>query len=364
MPPESEGPRPPHHADDQPEVIEGQFRVLDSQPPRPRPGLRPTPRTGFPFTMPGEQQSALRNPYVLAGLAVGAAILLAVFVVVVFGGGGSGSGSGGSNGDGNGGGSSLLTPGPGRGVAARSIATATVREGPDATSTELGTLRNGRDVEVIGRSADSKWFAIYYPPGSQLQGWVPASALRVPGDPAVLQVIAVTPVSRPTIAIPTATREPAATETPSPTPTGTATPAGGPDLMPSIVAGTCQVGVRLLVNVRNVGTVPLTERAISVLVQTPEGVQRQLVSTSPVTLAPGASRDIDTNYVVQERIIVILDPLGTLGDSNTGNNRADCVVSVTPTPTGATVVPSPGVSPTASPVASPTPTRTPTPVGP
>ena len=319
---------------------------------------------------PADDQSLLRNPYVLAGTAVAGAILLAVLVVILFGGSG---GSAGTN-DPSQPGVAIdpLTPQPGSGLAARSIATATVREGPSPEYLEIGTLRSGQDVDVIGRNQEATWFKIFFPPRSALQGWVPASALRIPeasinGIPVALS----TPIPRPTILIPTSTPEPPAPATPTPaasatpTPALSPTPSVGPDLVASAAPGTCNVGARLIVNVRNNGPQEITNRTIAILVQTSDGVQRAFVNTSPMTIAVGATISIDTTYTVTERVVAVLDPLGTLGDQNVSNNRVDCVVGPVATPTR------PGVSPTnpASiatapppfifPPPIPTPTRTP-----
>jgi len=292
-------------------------------------------------------QAVLRNPYVLAGIAVTGAILLAIVVVVVF-----GSTGGGASGDDNSkssGQSDLLSPGTGRGIAARSIASATVREGPGLDYQALGELTRNQDVEVIGRNADSSWFSIYYPPGSNLKGWVPKTALNLSGDEvSAVPLTAVTPLPRPTVIQPTAPPEP--TRSPeTPTPASTPTPAGGADLMASAVPGTCQLGQRLVISVRNNGpAAQATPRAITVLVQTPDGAQVALVSSVPVALQAGQAIDIDTNYVVNQRVVVVIDPLQVLGDPNPANNRVDCAVVIIPT------VP-PGFG-------TPVPFRTPTPI--
>lgn len=44
-----------------------------------------------------------------------------------------------------------------------------VRSGPGTKYTILGTLAKGDVVDAIGRSADSKWYVIMYPPG---MGWI------------------------------------------------------------------------------------------------------------------------------------------------------------------------------------------------
>jgi hypothetical protein len=314
---------------------------------------------------PEPEQAMLRNPYVLAGTAVAGAIVLAVLVVIFFGGGSSGAGGG----DGSSQGGSLvnpLTPQRGSGVRSRSIATATVREGPSAEYLEIGTLRSGQDIDVIGRNAEATWFQILFPPRSSLKGWVPASALRIPeGSVDGIPVVLATPIARPTIAIPTSTPEPPPLPTntsvpTTPTPTAAAvtpTPSAAPDLSASAVGGSCNLGARLTINVRNNGPPTITNRPIAILVQTADGVQRAFVNTSPLTLAPGQSVDIDTTYVVAERVVAAVDPLGTLGDPNVGNNRVDCVVGPAPTPTRPAGTSTPASIATPPPIA--TPTRTP-----
>jgi hypothetical protein len=305
---------------------------------------------GAPPLQHGYDQSFLRNPYVLAGIAVGAAIFLAVILVFAF-------GSKSSNLKDNSAPLIVepLTPGPGRGIVARSVAAATVREGPGLDFLAIGELSRNQDIEVAGRNDEASWYNVYFPPGSSLRGWVPASALRLPSNSAVIPVVSVTPIPRPTVIQPSAPPEPTGTPEGSPTATPTGTPAGGADLAASIVPGTCAVGARLIVNVKNNGPAAVTSRAIAVLVQAADGSQRAL-SAQTATIPPGGQIDIDTTYVVQERVIATVDPLGTIGDPNTGNNRVDCVVAAVPTQIG-------GASPTRTPTlpAIATPTRTPGP---
>ena len=287
-------------------------RPLDTLPPGP-------PDAPFSYRPPPDQM-LLNNPYLVAGMAVAGAIVLAVLVVLLFG----SSGDDGTNGN------VLidpLTPQPGAGLSTQSIATATVREGPSVEFIEVGTLRAGQEVNVLGRSDDARWFQITFPAGSNLKGWVPSSALSIP-DASVnaLLVVASTPIPRPTVIPPTATVGPPETATPTPTVTGTATPAGGPDLEASAVSGTCAQGRRLIVSVRNLGPNAIISRAITVLVQTSQGQQRA-IATQTATLAVGDVIDIDTGYEVQERVVAVVDPLGTLGDANVNNNWVDCIVT-------------------------------------
>jgi hypothetical protein len=288
----------------------------------------------------------------LAAFAVAGAIVLAVFVVILSGG---GSRDGGDN---NQGGIAVdpLTPLPGRGVAARSIATSNVREGPSIEYLDIGVLRANQDVEVVGKNADASWFQIFFPPRSQLRGWVSRSALDVP-EPSVsgIPVVAVTPIPRPTV--PTPTPEPVPTDTPTPTatPQGTGTPSSGPDLAITFLDNTCADGQQVAVTVRNAGSVPLTNRQIRITVSTPSGVVN--TAAYSISIEPGATVNLPTSAAVQPpRTTVRLELLGSPGDVNAANNAVDCAIAGSGTPTV-----QPGTAPTATRTPTPTPTRTPRP---
>ncbi|MPZ47861.1 MAG: hypothetical protein GEU75_00835 [Dehalococcoidia bacterium] len=315
------------------------LRPAENAAPRTRRGralsgdVLPAPMLGAtPYYLPDDDEPSpeglLRNPYVLAALAVAGAIVLAVLVVFIFGGSGGGAGNGDPNVI-----IDPLTPAPGRGVTARSIATATVREGPAAEYLEIGLLRSGQDVEAVGRNTDASWFEIFYPPRSQLRGWVPASALRLPdGTSETLPVVSVTPIPRPTVIQPTP--EPLPTETVTPTPGA----AGGPDLAISIVGNNCSVAQPLVVMIRNAGTTPIVNREIRVIISTPAGVV-SVASLSAPSLDPGASLPVQTNQPAQPpRTTVRVELLGSPTDISDDNNAIDCVVQggqpqETPTPT-------------------------------
>jgi hypothetical protein len=287
---------------------------------------------------PIEGDSPLRNPYFLAAFAVGAAIILAIFVVVLFGGG-----------DGNGHDPGVivapLTPGPDRGLLVRSVAAATLREGPGLDYAAISELPRGQEVEVIGKNTDARWFMIYYPPGSSLKGWVPATALNVAAN-RVDQIpeVDVTPIVRPTVIQPTPEPEPEATNTPEVTATATATAVPGPDLAIGILGNNCMLNIPLVVTVANAGQAPIVAREIRITVSTAAGVQN--VTGTTVSLDPGASINIGTNYVLRERTTVTLDLIGAPPDVNPANNAATCAVSTLPeaTPTQPVVLPSPIVT--------------------
>lgn len=301
------------------------------------------PYTPGPYEAEPEQ-SPLRNPYVLAALAVGAAIVMAIFVVVFLGGG-----------DGNGSSPGViidpLTPGPGRGITLRSVAAATLREGPGLDYPALGELPRNQEVEVIGRSPDNRWFMIYYPPGSNLRGWVPSTALNVPSNRIdQIPLVDVTPIPRPTVIVPTSTPEPA-TPTPDTTPTGTPTTTPGPDLAVGVLANNCQQGAQLIVTVANVGASPVTAREVRLTVATQAGVVRVINTT--LTLEPGTTLNVNTDYILQGQTTVTLDLIGAPADINLANNAAVCALpgaaAATPTPPGGGVTPPPIVTSTPGP---------------
>jgi hypothetical protein len=292
--------------------------------PRPRqatldvPGLDDPLAAGYP-----DEQSLLRNPYVLAGLAVAASIVFAVMVVILFGGSDSSGGNLAPAGEDPAVAVEPLTPAAGRGLTARSIAAATVREGPGPEHTEIAPLRSGQDIEVIGRNQSSTWFQIYYPAGSDLKGWVPGSALRLPdGGNDKLTVVMPTPIPRPTVALPTPTAEPPASPTASATVAASPSPAASIDLAITIAA--CVPGTALVVNVANAGQAPVLNRQVRVTVASLSGVLG--VADSVVSLPPGASIGIATNQVVQPtRMVARLDLIGAPLDGNGANNSAECV---------------------------------------
>lgn len=361
-------PRPPR------EPVTDRSRASTPPPAAPRPAPeQPNPqRAAQPLTYaPPSDASLLRNPYVLAGTAIAGAIVLAVMVVIFFGSRGGG-GDAATNEDrrsntpsaGAGVGAGTPTALPVKGVEVRSIAAATVRTGPELDYGEIGPLRSGQDITVVGRNANSTWFQIQFPPGTSFTGWVPATALRVPENSlASIPLSESTPIPRPTIIIPTSTPEPIVTRPPTLTPTVTPTPgtptpappAPGSDLSAQAVAGSCAVGSRLRVSVTNTGPAPVEGKPLAVLTQNAQGVQRSIVS-QVVSLAVGGSTIIDTGYTVEERVVVVIDPLGTVGDPNAGNNRVDCVVGAVATATPRTATSTP-----AAPIATPPPLATATP---
>jgi uncharacterized protein YraI len=75
-----------------------------------------------------------------------------------------------------------------RGILGRTRSSATVRSGPGTGYAVLGVLQRGAEVDVVGRSDDGEWLQAFYPPGSQLHGWIEADLLDVEGDPTTLAI--------------------------------------------------------------------------------------------------------------------------------------------------------------------------------
>jgi uncharacterized protein YraI len=281
--------------------------------------------------------SLLRNPYVLAALAVAGAIVLAVIVVVLFGKGGSAGGAEPTP-------ATATAAPPGIGVLAELTAGTAVRQGPGTEFPELGILPAGRKVNVVGRNQSSTWFQILFPPESQGRGWVSATNLRLPeGAVSQIEIVSGTPTDRPTAPPPTST--PAPTQPP---PTETQPPAA--TAVPRQVdislstEGSCDAGKEMAVNIRNIGSSDLEPRLVRVVISTPTGT----LADRTFTLALGAGQSVvyNTGQQVQApRTTVTASFVDDPQDRNPANNVATCVVAG-----GATVVPPPIVTNTPTPL--------------
>jgi uncharacterized protein YgiM (DUF1202 family) len=289
--------------------------------------------------------SLLRNPYVLAGLAVAGAIVLAVMVVFLFGQGGD-SGAGGDSGSNSGVVAGNATAQPtvpaGAGLHVKSITTATVRSGPGLDFLELGLLRSNQDVQVVGRNQDATWFEIIFPPGSQLGGWVVQSALKLPADAADKVAVAQpTPVPRPSV-LPTSA---------APNITATPLPQGNADIAIR-VASVCPVGQPIIAIVDNVGDVPLNDVSIRIVVS--QGNDTKYDATYKVTMQPGQSVQPEiTTTAVAPTMTVTVTLVGPLQDVDGSNNSSTCTVGSVSNSTGNNVPPPP-VSTLTSPTPKPT----------
>ena len=258
------------------------------------------------------EYSMLSNPYVLAALAVAAAIILAVAFVLIFG----EDDRGGSLGFV----SATSTPLPGQfpGVQAEVIAKAAIREGPGLDFFELGLLTNGQDVSVVGRNDDSSWYQIVFP-GTELRGWVPDSALRLPdGADGAIEVVLFTPIPKPSVEQPTPTPPPA---------TATEEAFGPPDIAVEVLDNVCPDSGPINLVLRNVGDVDISGRQIVVTVSTPEGVvsEQTLVVNN---LDVGDIVAVNTGVEVQPpRTTVAVVFANEPQDTDPSNNIITCVVA-------------------------------------
>ncbi|MGE0057598.1 MAG: SH3 domain-containing protein [Dehalococcoidia bacterium] len=292
-------------------------------------------------------ESFLRNPYVLAAIAVTAAIVMAIVVVVMAGGGGSGSG-------GNPAAISTedpLTPRP-SGAVVESIAAATVREGPGSGG-ELGSLPRGQKVTVTGRDSDAKWFQIVFPQNSTLRGWVPASALKVADlNVQSIAIASVTPITRSTLP-PTRAPVVIATEAATSTPAATSTQVAGPDLA---VTMTCAPGATVSVTIRNAGAAAVQQPAsISVLI----GGAVRSTNQVNLNLEPNASITVPTDQVVTAPTTSVQVALQGAADIDPSDNSAVCTVQSSTTVTPAASTPATSTPAANTPTVGPTLTATP-----
>ena len=258
------------------------------------------------------EYSMLRNPYVLAALAVAGAIILAVAFVIAF-----------NQGDGNPSTGVVVTPPsptplPGQlpGVQAEGLAKAAIREGPGLEFFELGLLNKDQDVSVVGRNEDSSWYQIIFA-GAGLKGWVPKSALRLPDDAdALIEVVVFTPIPKPSVEQPTST--------PEITPTPEVVTA--PDVSLEVLGNVCPASGVLNVALRNVGEVDIEEREIIVTISTPSEVLSE--QTLELTLGVGQIVPINTGRPVEPpRMMVAVVFAGEPQDADPSNNVVTCVVS-------------------------------------
>lgn len=259
------------------------------------------------------EYSMLRNPYILAALAVAGAIILAVAFVIVFSEGGDSPGSGAGNIV-----SPTLTPAPGElpGVQAKVIAIAAIREGPGLEFFELGLLRTGQQVSVVGRNDDSSWYQIIFA-GTELKGWVPDSALRVPeGADALIETVVFTPIPKPSVEQPT----------PTPPVTPTEEALGPPDISVEVLGNVCPASGPINLAIRNVGDVGMTSRQIILTISTAAGVINE--QTLSLTLGVGQIVPINTGVEVEPpRTTVAIVFASAPQDLDPSNNVVTCVVA-------------------------------------
>ncbi len=288
--------------------------------------------------MPGPETRAavIHNPVFLAGLAVVALLGITAGALVVV-----DSATGGTAAPKVVIEPSTVTPGPviktaeATGVHGTAKRTATVRSTPGTTGPPLGTIPIKTDVAIDGRTTDSKWYRIVFPPQSELHGWIEADELDVTGDPSSLVVATAEPPV--VVAVPTEPPRP----TPhvveeSPTPTETPLPPPGP---PDLVVGTTPVieGGKLFVTIVNQGTGPAVGDLVVAVFSPDRSRLIGGVTLPATTIEAGRSLDVGTGIAVvgAQTLLVIVDPNGTIAETDDTNNQALIGVSAPEEPTAA-----------------------------
>lgn len=298
--------------------------------------------------IPSTQSSGsfLRSPIILGGLVVVIVALIAMLALGVL------------TGDNGGGGSATKTPGTSSPkqtansdhLTGKAKSTVNVRSDPGNAFQALGVLRKGAEVEIVAKSEDGEWLQIVYPSGSSLRGWVLAESLEVTGDLSTLGIA--TPENIPVPVVPTSPPVTEAPTTPTPsdlTPTPTLTPlAPLPDL---VIRGTLIAGGKMVATVTNQGPGPLTSATVEVSVFDLAGTGLLgSGSSGPITLTPGASIDVKTDYDIpttQTQLLIIVDPQGAIPEADDTNNRWTMAIG------------GGNVQPTTSPIQQPTQQPTP-----
>jgi len=162
----------------------------------------------------------------------------------------------------------------GQPAAVVNVATVNVRQGPSTAYAVVGVLRQGDRVNIVGRNADSTWWAVSYSSGT---AWVYAALTTTQGNVSGVPLVAAPP--------------PPATATPTAQPTV----AGNADLVIDSVRldpATPQANITFTVYavVRNAGTVPSPEADAMLTFQ--PGDERSPADPHIPALQPGQSKEI------------------------------------------------------------------------
>ncbi len=291
------------------------------------------PRMSSPFG-PEARAAVLRHPFFLAGLSVVALLALLAGILVLF------ESVQGSSGAGEPtvvvSEQTTATPGPvqltavASGVIGRTVRVTTVRTAPGAGSAVLGTLPRNTDIEIDGRTTDSNWYRVIFPPNSEFHGWIDADDLELTGDGESLVVATAEPP--PIIALPTDSPElltaiaeqqtidasAIADETETPTPT----PGSG---LPDLVVGSSPTlnGNQLFVTIINQGTGDAVGDLVVAVFNADETALLAGATLPNFILPAGRSVDVGTGLAIvgSQTLLIIVDPNGTIEESDNFNNR-------------------------------------------
>jgi uncharacterized protein YraI len=297
---------------------------------------------------PETRAAVLRHPFVLAGLAVVVLLGITAGALVVV-----DSARGGTEAPRVIIEQETVTPGPvvktaeATGVHGSANRTAAVRSAPGATTPLLGTIPIKSDVAIDGRTTDSKWYRVIFPPRSELHGWIEAASLDVTGDPSTLVVATAEPPV--VVEVPTTPRRVNTPHVVEPATAAPDTPTAAPALADLVVGTTPTItGGKLFVTIVNQGT-GAARGDLVVAVFNADGSQLVGGATIPgFTLEAGRSIDVGTGIAVagSQTLLIIVDPNGDITETDDTNNRAlIAVADEPPTPPPAADTPTPEAPP-------------------
>ena len=281
------------------------------------------------------REAVLRHPFVLAGLAVVGLLGLTAAVLIII---DSARGDTESPQEVGFEPRGTQTSGPtartavAGGVVGRTNTTTAVRRAPGQLVV-LGTIPRNTDVTIDGRSEESEWLRIIFPPNSELHGWVEADSLDIIGNTDITTLAVTTPEPVVVVDLPTTDPEleltPVDTPEPEETEELTPTPDSG---LPDLVVGTTPIlsdGV-LFITVVNQGS-GIAEGDLVVAIFDVDGTELLGGATlEGASLGAGLTIDINTGYAVTENqsLLLIVDPNGEIEESDNTNNQISVSIAV------------------------------------
>lgn len=208
-----------------------------------------------------------------------------------------------------------------QGVHALAIGLTAVRSAPGANSAVLGTVTRNSDLVIDGRTTDSNWYRVIFPPNSEVHGWVDADLVTVTGDPLTLVVA----TAEPPVIIEVPTEPPPPTPLPTElTPESTPTSATPSTALPDLVVGTTPIvtGGKLFVSVINQGKGAFKGDLV-VAVFNEDNTALIGGITVPSTIEPGRRLDVGTGVAIagDQTLLIVVDPNGTIDETDNTNNR-------------------------------------------
>jgi hypothetical protein len=208
-------------------------------------------------------------------------------------------------------------------VTVRAALTTNMRAAPDRQADLVAIIPGDRVAEVTGVTAAGDWLRVVYPPGSRLQGWVPAeNVVPVGGDVRDVAVIDAGTAGAPSA---------------SATPGATAAASQLPDL--TITNAFVAPNGTLTIRVANVGAGRF-DGTVGLRVTSAAGEVVGVVDVQRTLLQPGRSATVNTQVEIVHtgEYVLELDWLDEVKESNEFNNTLRTLL-VAPALPGATATP-------------------------